>query len=762
VVVIRGGRLGWRVLLLCLWGATASAETAPIASADAGEVSSPRAAAPGSARHTAPEIQLTLHSSGLVQAAEALHRGRHKEALKLLAAHDDGTPQADFLRALALLRSGEAGRAEKLLERLVSRLPAIEDRVLWQLAAAREEQEDREGALAAYERIGPDSVLHDEARLARARLLARLGRREEAMEVLRPLADRPAPKWGQDPSARALLQLGELAEKRDRSTAVAAYRKLWTEHVQAPEAEMARRRLEALGAAKLGPQASLRRAKNLVDAHRNEEGAALLRELLPSLEFPSEAGCEARLALGRALRKMRRHSEVPEVLGPVADRCPDPEIRVRALYLLATSTTILDPPRGEQTWLRLAGEFPDHSYADDALFQAAEVARRQGELDRARELLHRLVERYPGGDFRAEALFKLFWLERQQGRLAEALLALFQLEGEWRERPRALYWQGRTLLDLGRPAEALVSFRTLLVEHPASYYALLARGRVQALDPALGAEMRPELPIASEPGLDLAALAGERRFAAAVELLRLGFVAEATAELLRIDRQAIREAAGGSPEPLLAIVYLLDRAGSRQAGLQIARVELAEILERGYGPETALLYRLAYPLAYRDLVEENARRYGVPADLLQALMREESSLDPLVVSWAGAVGLTQLMVQTARSVAKRLGLGPVDAGRLKDPATNVRIGTAYLGSLLQRFEGNWALACAGYNAGPGAVSRWLAARGDLLLDEFVEEIPIDQTRNYVKRVLDSFAAYRLIYGEGEDRFPAIPPGRAAP
>lgn len=737
-MVKRGRRRAWRFLLLGLWALAIEAQAA------------------------SPDARLGLGSAGLARAADAFHRGRHAEALELLAAHDDGSPHAAYLRALALFRDGKAREAEKLLESLVPRLPAIEDRIHWNLGAAREERKDWAGALSAYERIPEGSVLEDEARIARAGLLRRLGRGAEAIAILRPLTDRPPPAWGTDRAAQALLLLGEIAQKGDRGTAVAAYRKIWTDHPQAPEAEEAKRRLDALGASKLSAADAIRRARNLVDVHRNEEGAALLREVLPSLEFPSSAACDARLYLGRALRKLRRHSEVPAVLEPVTKRCEDPETRARALYLLATSTTILDPPRGAKNWMRLAEELPEHSYADDALFHAAEVARREGETERARELLHALVARHPNGDFRSEALFKLFWIERQEGRLEEGLQALFQLEGERRERARALYWQGRTLLDLDRPAEALVAFRRLLIEHAASYYALLARGRVEALDPALAAEIRPELPNVSIPEIELAALAREPRFAAAIELLRMGFSAEATAELLRIDRRAIRETWKGGSDPVLAIVLLLDRAGSRQAAHQIARVELAEALERGYGPETALHYQLAYPMAYRDLVEENARKHGVPADLLQALMREESSLDPLVVSWAGAVGLTQLMLQTARTVAQRLGIGPVDVARLKDPATNVRIGTAYLGSLLQRWKGSWALACASYNAGPGAVARWLDARGNLPLDEFVEEIPIDQTRNYVKRVLDSFAAYRLIHGEGDERFPAIAPGRAAP
>jgi soluble lytic murein transglycosylase len=89
---------------------------------------------------------------------------------------------------------------------------------------------------------------------------------------------------------------------------------------------------------------------------------------------------------------------------------------------------------------------------------------------------------------------------------------------------------------------------------------------------------------------------------------------------------------------------------------------------------------------------------------------------------------------------------------LTDPATNIRIGAAYLGELLSRHGRQPALALAAYNAGAGAVRRWLSARGNLELDEFVEEIPIDETRGYVKRVLRTFAAYRLL-SSGPDREP---------
>jgi soluble lytic murein transglycosylase len=144
-------------------------------------------------------------------------------------------------------------------------------------------------------------------------------------------------------------------------------------------------------------------------------------------------------------------------------------------------------------------------------------------------------------------------------------------------------------------------------------------------------------------------------------------------------------------------------------------------------------------------------------DLVQALMREESALDPRALSPAGAIGLTQLMLPTAQSVAKQLKLGKVSRVSLTDASLNIRIGARYLGELVRRFDGSVALALAAYNAGGGAVSRWLVQRRGLELDEFVEEIPIEETRGYVKRVLRSYAAYRLLYGATPEPAPRSRP-----
>jgi soluble lytic murein transglycosylase len=128
-------------------------------------------------------------------------------------------------------------------------------------------------------------------------------------------------------------------------------------------------------------------------------------------------------------------------------------------------------------------------------------------------------------------------------------------------------------------------------------------------------------------------------------------------------------------------------------------------------------------------------------------MREESSFRPAVISPAGARGLMQLMPTTAARVADQIGFAGYDDDLLTDPATNVRLGTAYLDALLGRFGGRASAAVGSYNAGPEAVARWLAEGRGQADDEWVETIPYDETRNYVKRVLRSRHAYRELYAD---------------
>jgi soluble lytic murein transglycosylase len=125
-------------------------------------------------------------------------------------------------------------------------------------------------------------------------------------------------------------------------------------------------------------------------------------------------------------------------------------------------------------------------------------------------------------------------------------------------------------------------------------------------------------------------------------------------------------------------------------------------------------------------------------------MREESAFNPDAHSVANAIGLMQLIGGTARMMARGTPLAFDDVS-LRRPEVSIALGAKLLASLRTSFAGNPALAIAAYNSGSGSVHRWLGERGGDDFDVFVERIPFDETRNYLKRVLASEAAYAFLY-----------------
>jgi soluble lytic murein transglycosylase len=241
-------------------------------------------------------------------------------------------------------------------------------------------------------------------------------------------------------------------------------------------------------------------------------------------------------------------------------------------------------------------------------------------------------------------------------------------------------------------------------------------------------------------------------FLSAVELLRLGFPEAVSSELLAVNRTNLPS------ENIRLLVHLLSFAGDERSAHAVARVALRRDLSGRITPETRPVWEVAYPNAFRELIEKHTSAAGVEPDLLQALMREESALDPKALSWAGALGLTQLMPSTAQAVARQLKLKKVTTQSLLEPDVNIKLGAHYLGSLIKGFSGHTPFAVGGYNAGPNAINRWRAERPGMPLDAWVEEVPIAETRGYIKRVLRSYNTYQLLYGRPA-KVPVVQAGR---
>jgi soluble lytic murein transglycosylase len=185
-------------------------------------------------------------------------------------------------------------------------------------------------------------------------------------------------------------------------------------------------------------------------------------------------------------------------------------------------------------------------------------------------------------------------------------------------------------------------------------------------------------------------------------------------------------------------------------GASIGRADIAVIGSKRAHKEEVPPLALAYP----TLPVAGANRPEPP--LVLALTRQESVFDPEAVSRSDARGLMQLKPTTAKEVATSLGV-PFSADRLTlDAAYNIRLGSAYMTKLLDRFGGSYVLAIAGYNAGPNRVRQWVETYGDprdprVDVVDWIERIPFNETRNYVQRVLENLQVYRVRLGAARAR-----------
>jgi soluble lytic murein transglycosylase len=290
-----------------------------------------------------------------------------------------------------------------------------------------------------------------------------------------------------------------------------------------------------------------------------------------------------------------------------------------------------------------------------------------------------------------------------------------------RNQNRWRYWFARASEQVGNDAEARAAYAAVVPTD--NWYAVHSAAR-------LGTKFAPSLQPLLLNDAEITLLAGEPGFVRTSELRLVAMDAEAAAEW----RAAFDEL---TPARQLQAIGLAARWGWHMQAIATAA-------RQGFFND----YELLYPRPFDYDVEAAARRTGLDIELIYAVIRQESLYQPAAGSSAGAVGLMQLLPETARITARRAGMPQPTRAQLLQPAINVPLGSHYLAGLIARFGGETALATAGYNAGPNAVRRWLPGKS-MDLDVWVENIPFNETRGYVQRV----AWHALVFRWLNDRKP---------
>jgi soluble lytic murein transglycosylase len=595
-----------------------------------------------------------------------------------------------FLSAEAALKSGAMDRYRELASALTN-YPLylyLRYRELTLDPAGPPDDQARE-FLAAY----PDSHLADRLRALWLRRLAAEGRWSEYVQVYRP--------DGSD-ERQCLYRQAQLATGQG-DQALADLEPLWLRAEAGPAG--CDSVFDAWAAAGgLTPELVWRRVVLALDADKPKL-AAEVGQRLPE----SDAHY---LALWLAV-----HRDPARALDPASFVAPHPQrsdLMAHAIRRLAGRS----PQAAAGAWERLRASYPVAPGPAEAAETAVGLALAEAGDTAGLDHLDRVQATAENIDFQGRRLRAALTL----GDWARVAAWVARMpEGEekadlWR------YWQARAEEALGHSEQAHDLYRQAAAAR--SLWGFLAAERA-GLPYHLDARPTPADP--------------ERvaRLSATPALARI-------VELGALDRQAdmrrewIRLTSGLGAEDLMAAAVVA-------RGLDWPDQAIRTLARSGYWDDLDL----RFPLGYRGLVRAQAAANRLPDAWIYAVLREESTFDPGAGSPAGAIGLMQLMPETARAVAAAAGRRQPSRGDLLNPETNVTLGSTYLATLAARYQAHPALATAAYNAGPQRVDSWLPA-APMPADLWIATIPFRETRDYVRRVL----AYRVIYADRQGVCPA--------
>jgi soluble lytic murein transglycosylase len=602
---------------------------------------------------------------------------------------------------------------------------------------------DADGARAQLSKLSGTRFATDAAwRLADADWLA--GDRKKAAAAYAKLAaDKDAGAHGDVGTARYRIAITKKGAAEQ--AALHAFRVEFPRHPLEPAAEDALRAIGGDGALALSPDEHVARAQHLTEVHLWDEAIAEL------MLVPDDATDEQKLQrdywLGETLFKMRRrYADAGAILLRVSPKMG--KDAAEAMFHGARALSRADHDDDAIVWYRkVVATYPGTPWAQEASFLIGWLDFNRGKYADAIQPLEESLRRYPSSKFSADALWFLGMSHYLSGDYAKAREKLEELSKKKAalEGGKGAYWVARAKQKLGDNAGAQADLRAIVGRYPFSWYSLLARARLaeagvhvgpfgDATPPARGPAVATALDHAAEKD-DLIARVDE--------LLEAGLDVEAGDELERGEAAYVKRHPRADAWAVVFDRY--KRARDFARAYDVAELHGEGALDGPPDGASRVWWENAYPRAYRELVEQYQATGTNPDDYLYSIMRQESGYNPHDLSYADAQGLLQMIPPTTERVAAVLGL-EYAPGRLYEPEFNVRTGSWYIGHLLAKFKGQIPIGAGSFNSGPRPVMKWCDQNGDREIDEFVELVPYQQTREYMKRVTQNYARYVFLYG----------------
>jgi len=658
---------------------------------------------------------------------------------------EDSTPsEADssivqFLKGVYFVERGEAKSALLFLSkaRQDSSFP-LPDYLLYYTAKAYAAQEDYEGARPLLMKLleGPSGIFTPKA----YQILIEMNLSEKDVEAAKKnlLALLSGPGKPEDKARGCFTLLSYLLEQGDFSTAYS----FANEEMKAAFPPITWRRAPFRDAVRLKWQAYLKLTEKEQSAFRVPmfnllKGVGLMDEG-EQLLLSAPDSYWKHMELAQILYSQQRYEEAKRHLQKALKKAKTEEQKADVNSLLAKTYARLNET---EEALQSLDALSRHREAE-ALFRKADYLASLGQVEKALPLFEKILTAFPQTAYVEPTRFWLFQYYLKQGKEEEAIHTLQSIETiqDPDYAPFIHYWRNK----IAHEGEA---GKLLLKNHPYSFYALRllqesggsAEDFIQSF---LGRARAGETEGQEENGLENPPLDSKYSL-----LHDWGLYTWLFEELIQAS-----EGESPSPEAMFRLARAYAYQGDYYDSVQLADKLIQSRLEGEFREEELKeIFRLAFPLAYYDIVQKECANYGLDPLLILALIRQESRFDPRAYSISAARGLMQIIQPTGKALAQVAGIPFRSPEILYDPETNIKLGVLYFQRLLKAFDNNLIFAIAAYNWGPNAVQKWMSSLpADALADEMtlIELISSKQARLYVKKVLFNYWIYTSLMKKG--------------
>jgi peptidoglycan lytic transglycosylase len=588
----------------------------------------------------------------------------------------------------------------------------------------------------------PDSLLLRDAHVVYANALMQAGRAPEAVKVLESdrLPARSDVEWN---LGRAYEAAGQPAQ------AAQIFRNLYLTMPLSSEADLAGAELKKLSGAEVKPftlEERRARADLLVRGRRFASAADEYRELLNDVPPANRPGVQ--LSLASALERSGRDQDAKKILESLQGLSGNDS--AQRLYLLGEiARSDDDADAFVKTLGQLRQEAPTSPWLERALLSCANMFLLKKDYDRAIDFYRELSARFPDRSRSGYAHWKAAWLTLRQGRKEEAKkqfeeqIALYATSNEV---PAALYWRARLAQEDGDLEMARAFYHKLDSRFRNYYYGGLARQELKKLkatgDPQAYALLDRIPPIDLKADATLPEVPADNLRFQKAQLLSNGGLVDLAARELQAAAQEEREKndwVAAETAKLFQENQLYNR------GIEVMKRAVPNYFAMDIPSLPRSYWEALFPRPYWTDLKRFSAKNELDPYLVASLIRQESEFNAAALSNRNAVGLMQLLPGTGKAVARKERLRSFRTSQLLVPGVNMRLGTRYFRSMVDKF-GSFEYALAAYNAGSDRVEDWLSAGNYRDPQEFVESIPFTETREYVQAILRNASVYRQLYG----------------